>query len=60
MVELGSSSMAQRDKDATKQCMDKSSGRHSKREGYIKGYQENIQNVKRSIVEYKSRENRYL
>ena len=55
----GESSVAQRGKSAAKQHTVRRTGKHSKREGQSKGGQKNLQNVKRSVVEYWSREDRY-
>ena len=48
--------MAQRDKYAVKQHIVRRTKKRSKSGGQSKGHQENIQNVKRSVVKCGSRE----
>jgi len=55
----GESSMAQRGKGTERQCMVRRTGKHSKKRSKGKGYQENIQNPKRSMAEHKNRESRH-
>ena len=59
MVELKSGSTLHRGKGIAEQCMDRSSKKHSTREGQAKRHQKNIQNTKKSIAEYQGRESEY-
>jgi len=59
VVELGSGSISYRRKSIAEWCIDRSSKKCSKREGYPKGYQKNIPDVERGVVEYWDRKNRY-
>jgi len=54
------SSVAQRDKDTTKQYMVRRTGKYSKRGSKRKGYQKDIQNPKRSVTGYRNKESRYI
>ena len=54
------SSMVQRGKGIAKWHMVKRTRKYSKRGRERKGCQENIQNLKRSIVGYQDREGRYV
>ena len=60
IVELESSSILRTERSIAEWCMDRSSKKHSKREGQAKRCQKNIQNTKRSMVKYRSRKGRYI
>jgi len=53
------SNAAQRGKYTAKQCIVKRTGKHSKGESKKKGHQENVQNLKKSMVGYRIRKSRY-
>ena len=59
MVGLESSSMLSMRRSVAKQCIGRSSEKHNKRGEYRERCEEDIQNVKRSMVEYRGRESRY-
>jgi len=46
-------------RSVAKQCIGRSSEKHNKRGEYRERCEEDIQNVKRSMVEYRGRESRY-
>ena len=50
IVELGSGGISHRGKSTAGWHIDRDSKKHSNREGQPKGYQKNVQNVKRSVV----------
>jgi len=52
-------SMPQRGKGAARQHMVRRTGKHSKGGKERKRYQENIQNLKRSVVGHRNRKSRY-
>ena len=55
----GESSAAQKGKSAAEQRTTRRVRMHSKRGGQLKGGQENLQDVERSVIEYWGREDRY-
>ena len=59
IVELGSGSIFYRGKGAAGQHTDRSSKKYSTRGGQAKRYQKNVQNIKKSMAEYQSRESGY-
>ena len=56
----GGSSMAQKGKSIAEQYMVRRTRKHSKRENKRKRHQENVQNPKRSVVEYWNSKSRYV
>ena len=59
IAELESGSVPYRGKSTAEQYTDRDSKKHSKRKSQPKKHQENIQNIKRSIVKYWSRKGKY-
>ena len=59
MVELESDSTPHREKGIAEQCMDRSSKKRSTRGEQAKRHQKNVQNAKKSVAEYWSRESGY-
>ena len=60
MVELESSSAPWKGRSTVKWHEERRSEKHKEREGQTKGYQENIQNIKRSMVKHRGREGRHV
>ena len=56
----GKNGMAQRGKGTVKQHTVRRTGKRSKGESKRKGHQENVQNLKRSVVGHRNRESRYV
>ena len=59
IVELGSGSMSYKGKNIAEWYMNRDFKKHSNRGGQPKGYQENVQDIERSVVEYWSGKGRY-